>query len=283
MNGEDRTESCIEGRDMSRPCKTRSGRANKRAGLTLIELIVAFTIMLILSTMALPLANVKVAREKERRLRDALTEMRKAIDRYKDAADQGMLGELDPENHGYPESLEILVEGVETSGGMGGMGGMGMGMGANGMGGGFGQQMGGANQRSGFGQQSGFGSSNRGSQGSSFGGGTSGFGGQRSRTGSQSSFGSSRSNRNSQGSGFGNQRQSGFGSQQDAFGSDEEGSGKMRFLRKIPVDPISGRPDWGMRSVSDDPGSMSWNGRNVFDVFSLSMDTSLDGTRYSDW
>ncbi len=262
--------------------ETASGVGN-RAGLTLVELIVAFTIMLILSTMALPLAHVKVAREKERRLRDALTEMRKAVDRYKDAADQGMLGELDPENHGYPESLEILVEGVETSGGMGSMG-MGMGMGANGMGGGFGQPMGGANQRSGFGQQSGFGSSNRGSRGSSFGGGgSSGFGGQ-------TGFGGNRSNRNSQGSGFGNQRsgfgasrQSGFGSQQDAFGSDEDGSGNMRFLRKIPVDPISGRAEWGMRSVSDDPGSMSWNGRNVFDVFSLSMDTALDGTRYSDW
>ena len=265
-------------------------RPNKRAGLTLVELIVAFTIMLILSTMALPLAHVKVAREKERRLRDALTEMRKAIDRYKDAADQGMLGELDPENHGYPESLEILVEGVETSGGMGGMGGMGMGMGANGMGGGFGQPMGGANSGSGFGQQSGFGSSNRGSRGSSFGGGSSGFGGQSGGFGGQSGFGNSRSNRGSQGSGFGNQRsrsgnsrQSGFGSQQDAFGSDEEDSGKMRFLRKIPVDPITGSGEWGMRSVSDDPGSMSWNGRNVFDVFSLSFDTALDGTRYGDW
>ena len=57
----------------------------------------------------------------------------------------------------------------------------------------------------------------------------------------------------------------------------------VRFLRRIPVDPMTGRADWGKRSVQDDPDSTSWGGKNVFDVFSLSSGTALDGTRYSDW
>jgi general secretion pathway protein G len=54
-------------------------------------------------------------------------------------------------------------------------------------------------------------------------------------------------------------------------------------LRKIPTDPITGTTDWGLRSVQDDPDSMSWGGQNVFDVYTRSMDRSLDGTSYSEW
>src|SRR5579883_588620 len=57
----------------------------------------------------------------------------------------------------------------------------------------------------------------------------------------------------------------------------------VRFLRRIPVDPMTGKADWGMRSVQDDPDSSSWGGKNVFDVFSQSTATALDGTKYSDW
>ena len=57
----------------------------------------------------------------------------------------------------------------------------------------------------------------------------------------------------------------------------------VRFLRKIPVDPMTGKADWGMRSVQDDPDTGSWGGQDVFDVYSLSTGTALDGTRYSDW
>ena len=57
----------------------------------------------------------------------------------------------------------------------------------------------------------------------------------------------------------------------------------VRFLRRIPVDPMTGRSEWGMRSVQDDPDSTSWGGKDVFDVFSLSAGTALDGTKYSDW
>ncbi len=58
---------------------------------------------------------------------------------------------------------------------------------------------------------------------------------------------------------------------------------KIRFLRAIPVDPITGKKEWGMRSVQDDADSNSWGGQDVFDVFSKSTGTALDGTKYSDW
>jgi general secretion pathway protein G len=90
-------------------------RKNQR-GLTLVELIVAFTILALLSTMAVPLANYKIRRERERALHAALTEIRNAIDKYKDLADAQKLGiqKLDSDN--YPEKLEQLVEGVKLAG-----------------------------------------------------------------------------------------------------------------------------------------------------------------------
>jgi general secretion pathway protein G len=90
-------------------------RRNQR-GLTLVELIVAFTLMLLLTSMAVPLARSKVRRDKERELRWALREMRTAIDRYKDAADNNMLGSQEVGQEGYPKTLEVLVEGVKAQG-----------------------------------------------------------------------------------------------------------------------------------------------------------------------
>jgi general secretion pathway protein G len=58
---------------------------------------------------------------------------------------------------------------------------------------------------------------------------------------------------------------------------------KLKFLRRIPIDPMTNKPDWGMRSMQDDPTSDSWDGNNVFDVFTKSQDTALDGTKYKDW
>jgi len=58
---------------------------------------------------------------------------------------------------------------------------------------------------------------------------------------------------------------------------------KVRFLRRIPVDPMTGKAEWGLRALKDDPDSTSWSGDNVFDVYSLSTGTALDGTKYSEW
>lgn len=58
---------------------------------------------------------------------------------------------------------------------------------------------------------------------------------------------------------------------------------KLRFLRRIPIDPMTGEQSWGMHSIQDDPNSDSWGHQNVYDVFSLSEETSLDGSKYRDW
>ncbi len=58
---------------------------------------------------------------------------------------------------------------------------------------------------------------------------------------------------------------------------------KIRFLRSIPKDPITGQAEWGLRAVQDDVDSTSWGGKNVFDVYSKSQGTASDGTRYADW
>ena len=60
-------------------------------------------------------------------------------------------------------------------------------------------------------------------------------------------------------------------------------SKRMRFLRRIPIDPMTGKADWGLRSNQDDLDSSSWGGQNVFDIYSRSTDTASDGTRYADW
>jgi general secretion pathway protein G len=65
-------------------------------------------------------------------------------------------------------------------------------------------------------------------------------------------------------------------------GIDSNGK-KLRFLRRIPVDPMTGNADWGLRSMQDDPDSESWGGQNVFDVYTKSQGTALDGTKYSEW
>ena len=154
--------------------QTRRGRR----GFTLVELVVAFTIMLILSTMALPLARYTVRREKEKALMDALEEMRHAIDHYKDMSDQQKIvpGKID--SYGYPESLQAMVDGVKLT------------------------------------------------------------------------------------------------------GSPDK---KMKFLRRIPMDPMTHTRDWGVRSMQDDPDSQAWGGENVFDVYTKSQEKAADGTPYSDW
>lgn len=152
-------------------------RFSSEAGMTLLELIIACSILLILSSAALPVFKYTVIRQKETELRRDLREMKDAIDRYKDTADRNQI-RVEIGSEGYPPDLEALVKGV---------------------------QLGASSDR------------------------------------------------------------------------------KIRFLRKIPVDPMTGRAEWGMRAVQDDPDSKSWGGKNVFDVYSKSTGTALDGTKYSDW
>jgi len=150
---------------------------SQAAGMTLLELIIACSILMVLSSMALPVFKYTVIRQKEAELHYDLRTMKDAIDRYKDLADQHKFRtEVGSEN--YPPDLETLVKGVQLGAG------------------------------------------------------------------------------------------------------DDK---RLRFLRKIPVDPMTGRADWGLRSISDDPDSTSWGGKNVFDVYSKSSGTALDGTKYSDW
>jgi general secretion pathway protein G len=65
-------------------------------------------------------------------------------------------------------------------------------------------------------------------------------------------------------------------------GVDVQGK-KIRFLRKIPVDPMTNSREWGMRSMQDDPDSDSWGGQSVFDVYTKAQGTGLDGSKYKDW
>jgi general secretion pathway protein G len=149
--------------------------AGRQSGVTLLEMIVVITILLIMMGAAVPVLKVSVRRQREVELRRDLWEMRSAIDRYKDAADknafQQKLG-----SEGYPPDMDTLVNGVEVAGGK-----------------------------------------------------------------------------------------------------------KLRFLRRIPVDPMTGNTDWGLRSMQDDPQSDSWGGQNVFDVYTKSTGVALNGTKYKDW
>jgi general secretion pathway protein G len=58
---------------------------------------------------------------------------------------------------------------------------------------------------------------------------------------------------------------------------------KVKFLRRIPIDPMTGKAEWGLRSMQDDPNSDTFGGQSVFDVYSKSTGTALDGTKYADW
>jgi general secretion pathway protein G len=147
-------------------------------GFTLIELLASITILLLLTSMALPLARTQAKRSRELELRRDLRDLREAIDRYKDFSDRQQIP-TKVDTFGYPPDLETLVEGVELKGA-------------------------------------------------------------------------------------------------------KEGT-KYKFLRRIPIDPMTGKAEWGLRAMQDDPDSKSWGGQNVFDVYTKSQEIALDGTKYDDW
>ena len=150
-------------------------------GFTFIELVIVTAILMILASTIMPMAQVTAQRQREIELRRALREMRTAIDKFKDAVDQGQIPmtELEPGNEGYPPDLETLVDGVSAA--------------------------------------------------------------------------------------------------NDASGR------KLKFLRKIPIDPMTHSADWGKRAYQDKPDSQSWGGKNVYDVYTTFQGTGLDGTKYRDW
>jgi len=146
-------------------------------GFTLLEMITTVTVLLILASAVVPMARNGLRRQKELELRRSLREVRLAIDSYKTMVDQQKIKPPALENNGYPESLEILVEGAPMMG----------------------------------------------------------------------------------------------------------KTLKMRFLRRIPVDPFLGRAEWGLRSIADEPDSTSWGGGNVFDIYSQAPGTGMNGIPYREW
>jgi general secretion pathway protein G len=66
-------------------------------------------------------------------------------------------------------------------------------------------------------------------------------------------------------------------------GLGNSGGKNIHFMRSIPVDPMTGKAEWGLRSSEDDPDSTSWGGQNIFDVYSKSQGTAINGTKYSEW
>jgi general secretion pathway protein G len=153
-------------------------RRKRQKGLTLVELVVAFTIMLILTMMAVPMTRAQIRVTRERELRYALREMTDAIDKYKDYCDASYFGPAKAGTNCYPETLDILVEGQKLSG--------------------------------------------------------------------------------------------------------PDGK-KIRLLRRIPIDPFTGKAEWGMRSDADDPKATAWGGQDVFQVYSKTTQKAADGTPYSEW
>lgn len=157
--------------------KSSHRRQNAGRGFTLVELLAAMVILLLLTSIALPMARVEIQHAREQELRRDLRTMRDAIDRYKDFADRGMIAST-PDSFNYPPDLDTLVQGVPLKG---------------------------------------------------------------------------------------------------------ASEAKYKFLRKIPIDPMTGQADWGLRAMQDDPDSTSWGGSNVFDVYSQSQGTAMDGTQYANW
>jgi general secretion pathway protein G len=155
---------------------------SRAAGMTMLELIIACSILLILSSMALPMLRFSAIRAREGELRKDLQNMREAIDRYHEMAQQHKFRTAVASDN-YPPDLDELVKGEELS----------------------------------------------------------------------------------------------------AVGSSSSSGERLIFLKRIPVDPMTGKADWGLRCTSDDYDSTSWCGNNVFDVYSKSTTTGMNGTKYSDW
>jgi general secretion pathway protein G len=182
LRGEPRSLAARVWASFGEPRRSAKRGGGKERGYTFIEIAVVTAIVAVLASAALPLARVTMQRHREIELRRSLREIRTAIDKYKDAADQNLISpnDIDNDAEGYPPTLETLVEGVTPA-------------------------------------------------------------------------------------------------------NDTTGR-KLRFLRRIPYDPMTRSTDWGLRSSRDTADSRSWGGQNVFDVYTKSEGKALDGTSYrEDW
>jgi general secretion pathway protein G len=150
-------------------------------GYSFVELLIVTAILFILASTVMPLMQVTSQRQRESELRSSLRQVRTAIDKFKDAVDNGRIAqtELSPGSEGYPPDLQTLVDGVPIQ-------------------------------------------------------------------------------------------------------NDQSGA-KLKFLRKIPIDPMTNSTEWGMRAYQDKPDATTWGRGNVFDVYSKSGGTALDGSKYKDW
>ncbi|HEY3161679.1 MAG TPA: type II secretion system protein [Vicinamibacterales bacterium] len=177
----DRLPASSKGIGLRRALDVGRWKLEVAEGYTFVELIIVVTILLILASAVLPLAQVTSQRQREAELRRDLREIRTALDKFKDAVDTGQIPqtELRPGSEGYPPDLETLVEGVSAAG--------------------------------------------------------------------------------------------------DASGR------KLKYLRRIPIDPMTNSTEWGLRAYQDKPDSTSWGGGNVFDVYTKNSATALDGSKYRDW
>ena len=156
----------------------RLARPRGGDGVTLVELVVAISVLVILAGGVVPVIKFTVKRQKELELRRALRTMRLAIDEYKKFCDTGVIQKEGIDSECYPPDLEVLVKGVEKTGALG---------------------------------------------------------------------------------------------------------QKIKFMRRIPLDPFTKDYEWGLRSYQDEPDSDNWGRENVYDVFTTHEGTALDGTKYKDW
>ncbi len=174
-----RTKPGANGHRASAACARRPRLFGRRRanGYSIVEMVLACSLLAILSTVALPVAKHSAKRVKEAELRSALRSMRNAVDEFKRFSDVGLIP-VDLGTEGYPSELELLIEGIDLVG------------------------------------------------------------------------------------------------QIDM---------QKKFLRRIPIDPMTGEMEWGLRSYQDEWDSDNWGGENVYDVYSLSAGTGLNGIPYQEW